>query len=276
MISIIIPSLKGDTNELEKELKNISINQEIEIIVIKNVSPVAKARNQGAVQSKGDILIFLDDDIEFSSTELIDKISETILKELTSGVVGVGLMLPKNATWFEKRLAKEINRIEIIPPKDLTQTDDGITGVCFGIKKETFLEIGGFNEELVSGEDPEFFYRLTKRGLKNYLLPSMYVYHHAPKNIPGLIKKFYWYGKGHYQSRHLHPEWGIGLKIENSSQAILYVLIRTLLLPVHFFIDSSFKTKKITVSFRPFRAISSYAAVWGYTRAFFNHQSNNI
>jgi len=217
----------------------------------------------------GSFLIFLDDDIIFSSSNVLSEIVKALKEENKVGVVGTGVLLPKNASWFEKRLAREINRTELYPPLKTAQTNEGITGVCFGVRREVFFENNGLNEKLISGEDPEFFYRLTKKGLRNIIISKNFVYHHAPKSLSNLLRKFYWYGQGHYQSRHMHPEWGIGPKIDSSFKAVFYILIRTLLLPVHFFIDSSFQSKKIKFTFRPFRAFSSYAAAWGYTRAFF-------
>lgn len=266
MVSVIISSLYGDTSKIEKELKKQSLKN-YEVILIKNTSPVSKARNIGAKKARGDILIFLDDDIVFGSKDVLEKIVNFLKKKENVGACGTGVLLPQGASWFEKRLAREIKRIEIFPPEKFFQTADGITGICFGIKKETFFQIKGFDERLISGEDPEFFYRLSKNGFRNFIAP-VFVYHHAPDNLFSLLKKFFWYGEGYYQSRHLHPEWKIGPKIESKFKAILYILLRTLFLPIHIFIDSDFRTKKISFGFKPLRAVSSYASAWGYIISF--------
>lgn len=266
MISIIIVSLSGDTERIKEEAKKQALNN-FEIIEIKGISPVSRARNEGAKKAKGDVLIFLDDDISFSAPNVLSKIVDCLRKE-RAGAVGTGLLLPSDANWFEKRITKEVKRTEMTPPVKTMQTEDRITGVCFGIKKNVFLKVGGFNEDLVSGEDPELFYRLAKSGYKNFIISNSFVYHHAPRSLIRLIKKFYWYGRGHFQSRNLHPEWNIGPKINSKTKAVFYILIRTLFLPFHILIDSDFKTKKIELSFRPFRAISSYSSAWGYVSAF--------
>ncbi|MEW6009212.1 MAG: glycosyltransferase [Candidatus Omnitrophota bacterium] len=190
MISIIIPSAGNARQEnVDKLLSDIArqkIATEIEICHIQGISPAGKARNRGAEKAKGDILIFIDDDIRLEGSDVIGRLVNPLLSEESIGATFSSLLIPPDSSRFQRRYAKEIPRSEI--PVVGTQTDAGAmsTHLC-AIRKELFFRIGKFNEDLKRGEDPEFSYRLKQAGYRLVLVAKTYCYHPVPKNIRELI-----------------------------------------------------------------------------------------
>ena len=67
--------------------------------------------------------------------------------------------------------------------------------VPFGaFKKEDFISLGGFDEELLSNEDYEFNTRLRQKGGKVWLDPAIRSKYYARKNLQELGKQYWRYG----------------------------------------------------------------------------------
>ena len=56
-----------------------------------------------------------------------------------------------------------------------------------------------YDEELDACEDVEFNYRVWRKGLRSYISPTLAIYYHARKTLPGLWKQMIRYGRGRYR-----------------------------------------------------------------------------
>lgn len=73
----------------------------------------------------------------------------------------------------------------------------GLSGACFAMRKEDYLELGGFDENFFSYmEDAEFSWRAHARGFRILYVPTSIVYHDYELNVPP--KKIYHLEKGRY------------------------------------------------------------------------------
>lgn len=75
-LSIIVPTLKG---EVPRSLESAAEREDVEIVVVKGVSPVGKARNEGLRRARGEWIAWVDADDEVEEGWL-----EEILSILTS------------------------------------------------------------------------------------------------------------------------------------------------------------------------------------------------
>lgn len=66
-------------------------------------------------------------------------------------------------------------------------------------RKEVLMELGGFCETLVSGEDFELSKRMKQKGMKIVLCKNATVEHEHPNTLAKLFKQQVWYGRGRYQ-----------------------------------------------------------------------------
>jgi len=108
---------------------------------------VSSARNYGAKIAKGDYLLFLDDDDDFTESWLSDFRNE-LGPDPDIVYCDMELVNPDGS----KKLIKNegLKRKVVIPG-------------AWIIKKSIFLEIGGFDERLKFGENTELFFRLDKK-----------------------------------------------------------------------------------------------------------------
>lgn len=138
-VSVVIPTLGRNPKTLE------SIPDEVETLVI-NEGNKSEARNKGAREASGDLLLFCDDDISFSEEFLVDCLDRKWRGE--HEIVGL-----------------EDYDFELLLTRFLL------------ISKEAFFDIGGFDGRLNTMEDTDFCLRATKKGYVLKALPMNSVHH---------------------------------------------------------------------------------------------------
>jgi GT2 family glycosyltransferase len=282
-ILAIIPSLSGKAEHLVACLRKQSWTPD-QIQVIEGVRPNGRARNQGVAATaelrqtqRDQILVFIDDDALPGSDDLIEMLVEPILPCPGSepepvGVAGAARVLPQNAPWFQRRIAAEIPRTVNRVPSEPLLTDPPLVGyghslittTCCAVRLSTYRAAGGFSEELTSGVDTDFFYRVRRLGMRFVMVPNVYVEHPAPKNLGELWNKFYWYGIGYSQEVRRRPQQKMGYQLPSPLHRVIFLLGATLWLIPNIFFLYSFGYPQFKLGFRPFKALSTYAVAWGY------------
>jgi hypothetical protein len=64
-----------------------------------------------------------------------------------------------------------------------------------------------FNEGLVAAEDPDFNFRILKKGYRLLLSNDLWVYHHNPTSVRSVCKKWFNYGKYYPFAYFLNGRW---------------------------------------------------------------------
>lgn len=152
---------------------------------------VAKARNIGARMAGGDVLMFADAHIRVpaewfpAALRLLDRpgvgaVGPAIADMRHPDHRGFGMALggPEMiTTWLRKRSDRPY-QVPVLP------------GACFGITRETFASIGGFDEGnlRLGGNDQEISLRLWLAGFHLLVLPSVTVGHYFRKRAPYKIE----------------------------------------------------------------------------------------
>jgi glycosyltransferase involved in cell wall biosynthesis len=167
-LSIIIPSKNEETyiRETLKSIQNSNIPFDHEIILsdcstdfTRNIAkdqnpdihiieggPVGTARNNGAKIAKGEILLFIDADITISDKELINSAVRTINKGFDMVTTKLSCRNDIIANNIYK-ICNLIQRFSVIEGKPFS------TGCFMMIKRDKFMELGGFNEKIHFAED---------------------------------------------------------------------------------------------------------------------------
>jgi GT2 family glycosyltransferase len=273
-VAMIIPSLSGQVDRLLRSLSTQSITPS-EIKIVTGVNPNGRARNQGVSATLSEILFFIDDDALPADEHLIKGLIEPLLMDPQIGVTGAARILPNDASWFQRRVAAEIPRtINPIPhspletnPPTLGYGHTQITTTCCAMRREVFDQAGGFSEQLTSGVDTDFFYRVRKLGYRFVMVPNVCVEHPAPKNLQTLFRKFHWYGLGYGQETQKRPEQKMGPRLPTLAHRIAFILAATLWVIPNIFILYSFGYPHFELGFRPFKALSTYSVAWGYVKS---------
>jgi GT2 family glycosyltransferase len=211
-ISIIIPTFNGSSrigNCLDALLPQIA-GLDAEILVVddgstddthnvvarysgvrllsqKNAGPAA-ARNRGALEAKGAIILFTDDDCVPTSDWLAAMIKPFDDPEVV-GVKGV-------YRTRQKAIAARFVQIEY---EDRYRLMAGLRDIDFidtysaGFRRNRFLEMNGYDNSfpVACAEDIELSYRMSERGWKMKFVPTAIVYHTHPDTLSRYLKKKY-------------------------------------------------------------------------------------
>jgi len=160
-----------DSNSTDESIPNALEYGTISVIRLSKYYNPAIARNVGALNSKGDILIFLDGDMELNPSFLdLAIIDNKLVKPLVGGVV-VDRIIRKDGTLINE---VEYHKKEFAYYKL-------ITGGAFLIEKELWELIGGMDNRFVKSADPELGLRLAKKGFLLYCIPHTFVFHNNDK-----------------------------------------------------------------------------------------------
>jgi len=151
----------------------------------------ARARNIGAQKAKGDILFFIDADVN-------------IARDAISLVIEAFDHDPDIAAVFGSYDDEPFETNFLSQYKNLfhhyvhqTSSDNASTfwGACGAIRREVFLKIGGFDEGFrwPSIEDIELGYRLKRAGYRIRLLKTLNVKHLKHWDVSSLLKADFFY-----------------------------------------------------------------------------------
>lgn len=189
---------KGVIKEFSDWYKNISL-----ISNKKNRGP-ASSRNKGVKNSKGEIIVFIDDDCipQKGWFKEIEKSHKRYKHELAIGGKTESLDKTKNISIFRDFQRKYCMKRNSIHKKHLyyLPTDN------ISYKREVFKKVGYFNESLRYSEDIEFNMRLSKINKPVKYNKDMIVYHEHEKTIRDFIKRSYQYGRYIPLIKKEHPE----------------------------------------------------------------------
>ena len=181
-IIVVDDGSKDETADAAEELGAVVLKQ-------KNSGP-AKARNLGARNSKGEILVFTDADCEPEK----DWLKEMLALFKDKEVIGVqGAYKTKQKSLVARFVQAEIEeRYEKM--KKNSENLDWIGSYSAAYRKKDFFEANGFDESYpkASGEDPELSFTLSKQGKKLVFNPKAVVYHLHPDTVWNYFKvKFF-------------------------------------------------------------------------------------
>ena len=211
--SVIIPAYNAEntlSNCLQALLEQSTSKDEYEIIVIDDGSKdktveVARdwgvkvisqpklgpaiARNKGAVEAKGDVLLFIDSDC-IADYHWLEEMLKPFSDFNIAGVQG-------NYKTKQNELIARFAQIEIEDRYNIMRRYkyiDFIGTYAAGYRKDIFIKMGMFDNSfpIASGEDADFSYRLSQCGYKMVFNLKAIVYHKHPSTLKSYLKQKYW------------------------------------------------------------------------------------
>lgn len=159
----------------------------VRLIQQANMGP-AGARNRGASEASGSILLFTDDDC-VPVPGWLDTMAAPFQDPAVVGAKGA----------YRTRQSEIIARFVQIEYEDkyrrmLTCRDvDFVDTYSAAFRKERFLEVGGYDTSfpVACAEDVELSYRMSALGWKMRFVPGAVVYHTHPNRLSNYLKKKY-------------------------------------------------------------------------------------
>jgi len=202
-----------------------------EILVAEGSSP-SRQRNSAARQAGGEIIYFLDDDSRVAPAAL-GTISE-ILADPAVAVVGGPSLTPDDDTLLQRLFGSALasplgagavrNRYRAVGANRET-TDRELILCNLAMRREVFIEFGGFDERLYPNEENELMDRIAAKGLKLTHAPAMAIRRSQRHTLRLFCRQMFSYGRGRAQQTLISGQ------ITPVSFAPLIFLLYLLLLP---------------------------------------------
>jgi GT2 family glycosyltransferase len=151
----------------------------------------AKARNIGARAAKGDILFFVDADVEIVP-DTIDQVGKIFDSDPDLAALIGSYDDKPGATNF---LSQYRNLFHHYTHQTACEDASTFWGACGAIRRDVFLQMGGFDEgyRYPSVEDIELGYRLKKAGYKIRLCKTVQVKHLKRWGAVSMLKADFFY-----------------------------------------------------------------------------------
>jgi len=183
--------------EFVQRYKNIKVFNESE-------QGLSHARNRGWKESKGEIIVFLDDDAVACKDWLESylEVFENHKPDCAGGRIEIEWETER-PKWLSDTFLKFLGHLDLSDtPQALTKPS--LFGGNLAIRKEILQEINGFNtdmgrgkSDLAGNEEIELQNRLINSGKTIYYSPNSKIYHFAASSrlkLSWFIKRSYWQG----------------------------------------------------------------------------------
>jgi cellulose synthase/poly-beta-1,6-N-acetylglucosamine synthase-like glycosyltransferase len=149
---------------------------------------VAGLRNLGATKARGTVLAFIDSDCVIGAEYFV--CAREALERRGVSATGSPYALPQQPRWIEATWSALHRR----PGRGVTNY---LNAGNFVVRRDVFTEIGGFNAQLVTGEDAELGQRLTAAGHLLFDEPAVEAVHLGnPVTLGGFCRQQWWHGLG--------------------------------------------------------------------------------
>lgn len=189
---IVVDNGSSDKNKKKIAQMNGQLKEEYAFRYIYKPMPFnfSTMCNLGAVEAKGEFLLFLNDDMEIAEENWLRLMLSRAAKSYV-GAVGAKLLYPDS----DKIQHMGITSIHLGPAHELQFSLDhryhyhgynrcavnvsAVTGACMLVRREVFEKTKGFSEKLqVAFNDVEFCFQLLRMGYTNVCCNDTWLYHH--------------------------------------------------------------------------------------------------
>lgn len=209
MISVIIAH---DPERLDVDLDGLKcdiLQQLAELgmwrseVLIGDDGSKSSARNKQSRKAKGEILVFLDDDVQLRRnffTELLEPFQDPHV-----GIVGgVNLAFPGirgreeiSAVLMSSPFLWFRSTARYTPRGGIRDSDEAeLIGCCLAVRKKAFDQAGGFPLDVIPCEENVLISRIQILGWRVIYNPFAIVYHRRAKFPDGYARKVFGYGMG--------------------------------------------------------------------------------
>lgn len=233
------------------------------------------ARNRGVLESNGELLVFLDDDIIVQSDHILQHYLYHKRNSLGSDLCVVALA--RDATVCEPAILKLYQPVHVgISASEDIRYNVGIylTSQSFSIMRDTLNEISFaqngktqfFDEKFYRRQDSELGYRLSKNGVGFIYTDSIYCEHHHVFRWKDITRRAYLSGYYLQVMHHKHPD-----SKENAPSLIIHnPVLNTMLLfagYISYIMGFLIRWLSPRIILKGIKAILLYHASRGYQQA---------
>jgi cellulose synthase/poly-beta-1,6-N-acetylglucosamine synthase-like glycosyltransferase len=231
-----------DDGSIDKTKDIVKKFRKVKLIEQKHKGPAA-ARNLGARNAKGDILLFIDADCK-ADKKWVEEMVKPFKKRDVVGVQGRYKTEQKGliARFVQCEIEERYERMK------KSEYIDFIGSYSAGYRKKIFMDFGGFDESFImaSGEDPDLSFKIAKAGYKMVFNEKAIVFHQHVDSLYAYLKQKFWRAYWRVKLYRKHPDKMI---VESYTPQTLKLQIASLFSFTFFFILSFAFYPSIYISF---------------------------
>lgn len=202
---IVIDGSTDKTHELIEQ-NNYALT-DLKVIVQENQGR-SRTRNNGAKQVSGDLLLFIDDDME-AEPDLIRKHLDHHSVHTKSILIGSPFRRAEDAvTGFDKfQLNVEQSWSTNLRAGEVSLTNFAFTAQQCSLPKDLFFGLGAFDERLTDAEDFDLGIRALQQGISVWFDPTIITWHCDWPKFDQYIRRHIQYRNANRKLLGLHPEY---------------------------------------------------------------------
>jgi cellulose synthase/poly-beta-1,6-N-acetylglucosamine synthase-like glycosyltransferase len=188
--------------------------EKLDILVARGRHPSVQ-RNAALRAARGDLIYFLDDDSVPPPGNLLRAVNEFANPKVE--MLGGPNLCPPDAPFLEQVfalvhaswLAFGPSRARYAAVGAVRESGEKELILCNLLaRRETMLELGGFNEALYPNEENALMDEIQKRGGKLIYDPALMVHRRPRSSLKSFVKMLWNYGRGRAEQFRLHPTPG--------------------------------------------------------------------
>ena len=178
----------------------------VRLIRLKQHKQASYCRNLAAQSARGDILAFIDSDCLAGSAWLGELVPA--FKDAQLGALGgvVDSYFGENGLDRYEKVKSSLNVSNWFKRSQKNDPFFYLPACNLLARRHLFLELGGFREELVVGEDVDLCWRIRKNGYQIEYRPQGRVYHKHRNRVFSFCRRRFDYGTSEPLLNKLHPE----------------------------------------------------------------------
>ncbi len=207
-VSIIIPSRDGHRGgfvpRLLESIERQSF-QDREVVLVRGVAPQGRAINQGVRESRGEIVVVVDDDSRLADADTIAALVACLDSDPRIGMAGASLVIDPESTPFQRRAARQFPRLCTPEVAAVTDSDLACHGCC-AMPRRVFDQVGGEREDIPRGLDPDLRVRLRNAGYRVVLAPGARIHHPLPDGWRTTLRTYFRNGFGSAYAQKFEPK----------------------------------------------------------------------
>jgi succinoglycan biosynthesis protein ExoA len=218
-VTIIVPARPGEGRiDALEAVRQLDYPRELlEIVVARGKQPSVQ-RNVGIESAKGELIYFLDDDARPAPETLGRAVKHFTDPQVK--VVGGPAVCPKDAPLIEQLFAVVLSswlafgpsRARYTPVGTLRASSEKELILCnMVMRRDTFIEFGGFDESLYPNEENALMDDIQKAGGKLLYDPDVVADRRPRPTLAAFAKMLLNYGRGRAEQFRLHPTLGSAL-----------------------------------------------------------------
>ncbi|CAN5416802.1 glycosyltransferase [soil metagenome] len=204
----VVIVIDGSTDNTESVVQRFKASFSNFIIRVTRNGGRAAAKNEGAIISNGNLLIFVDDDLRLFENAIERHINHQ-LEHPDEIIFGHLEMDPEkvkqNDFWNYRRTVESSWRHD--QNGIVTFNNYGITSANLSLSKQVFEQIGGFDSTLRDCEDFDFGIRAIQQHITIRYVPEIDGYHDDFSTLISYINRQNEYKKAKYILLEKHPEY---------------------------------------------------------------------